>query len=775
MIYYIELGQKGTTLVRNSNGKKVLEHNGVELPISFTNWNDKANLKTAPDLMSLPDDIPIALHLGYSELIALDFDNDFIDRALTINKELKEPCNNVSRSVNKAGGHLIYKHTKNQLTDFIATPNGKKQNSLDTLYGNCILYYANAVNKTKEVISVGELQEMPVAMQQLVISRYNEVVQVSQEKQVDVQRHTTNLAYFIERMEDVNVLRNLLKIITPKRYKIIMDKSQKQLIQYHPDHLPDTESAHMYIVAVSGVLMLDHSVSKEMHKQFIVKLNAMFSEPLDDLRIQSILTRDFRNPAYVYNSNWRNETYTRYNFNKDLIELYAILNAKTIEYIVYNRVKNSIDVLNGNTLLDYAVIQFGEKPKKEDMLKRIKLVNSISRPEKLFGYDYQTGTFNIYKRNEAQEAFYNPELYVETWSRQEQIIDYNEAHPRWPTTTLACLRNAVGTANLRLFLSFMARKYLTHHHSPLIFVFYGVPHSFKSAVVNGVFSKLSAGRYIAIPYKTITEKFNSWMINKDLVLVDEIHYMVEKEQQGLIQTLNSVTGSKTLSGLRKMYSDIGTDTYPQEITFMLCTNAPIKLAEEVKDRRLVIFKSSQKVTDVLGMTDEQIAKAIDNEAVNFAYFLSRQPLLDDKAYIDNAVWKTDAYKDFQLMSQTGNDFELLPVLERADGTEVMNMFINLGFTLQQIRQSIKVTMKNNTYRLILYNANPSVATVPGLYDNIAYEYKKFRKKLLLLDNVKTNVNDLVNGSYNGNKYDGVLLNKMPVILLPNVDQKDITL
>lgn len=763
-IFYIVVGPVGSRIKRNQQGKKILDNNGQLQDLKIPQWSKSENLHSVSKLSELPKDQPIALVLGKSNLIALDFDNELFDKALALNGQE----GNISRSVGKVGGHLLYRYEDNELTAYINNINGKKLNKVDTLYGNTLLYYDTDANETKETISKSdELNTIPLILQYFVIAHYarsEQVVVNTNYSEAKVEQFATKVGFYIEKillLHNSNVLTDsdkanynivmshFLRIITPRRYKDIMEKNAKtaQLnypIDYHPDYLPESESAHMYILALSGVLTLDASVSQNHHQAIITILNGMFTHPLDSQRVESILKRDFQSPKYQYNPQWNKVGYTKYNRKQELIEIMTYVDKSQLNFIIYNHVTTEVTFVNSATILDYINLECGIQMKKQELLPLLQQVKLISRPEKPFGYI--DGSFNFYQMSKEQEVFYNPEKYALSWAPQEQALNYSPEHPRYPATTLAALKNACGD-KLNMFLAFMKRKYLYREYSPIIFVFFGVPHSFKSAVVNGVFSKLSYKRTRKMNYESILEKYNAWQVGTDIVLIDEIHYMNAGEQKKLIKTLNEITGNDKITSVRKMYQDFSDQSYDNELTFFLATNEQIALSNEIRDRRLVIFKSQQRVSDSLKLDDMEIKRRIQRESMDFAYYLASSAvnIICDKDYQSNDNWKDEVYEQFQEVAQDIED-QILKAMEYNDITRLVELLLTLGITTTKIKQSIEYSTKLKSYYLRVGNTNEQYASRPSVFASCStLDMGKLKRKLGTLNCCKIHQSDYVDG------------------------------
>lgn len=790
-IFYVTIGPKGSCIIRDEVGKKKLKlADGSISDLTIPKWsydeeNDKcSNLLRVNKLSELPNDIPIAIVLGISNLMVLDFDDKLFEIALKLNHN----CKHIAKSIGKIGGHFIYTYADNHLTEFIGNINGKKLMKLDTLYGRCLLFINNGANQTKEtIIASDELTECPLDMQYFVIAHYAKNrtdVYVEHKPKQDTSTYSTKLGFFIEKIRstyatsagvDIKILEHFMRIVTPRRYKDIMDsyeherlekiKQNEQVdsfivasleknynppIAYHPDMLPESESAHMYILSISGALTLDSSVSIDALSFMIKYINSLFSNPLDETRVNNIIMRDCKSSKFQYDINWQSRGFTKYNRNQELIEILSCINGNQLMFIVYNHITKEVNLLNISNLMDYMTIQFGIRPKRDELLTQLQQVKYINRPDKPFGNNTKDNTFNLYKWSAEQQVFYAPDQYFLTWTAEERSLEYNENHPKYPKVTLAALNNALNT-KLGMFLRFMKRKYITREYSPLIFVLFGVPHSFKSAIVNGVFSKLSFNRTKKITYETLFEKYNAWQINTDLVLLDEVHYILGAEQKKLIKQINEISGNDVITGVRKMYSDVTEDVYKNELTFFLCTNEALTLSNETRDRRLVIFKSNYRLSEVLGMSDVDIKNSIQKESLDFAYYLANfvKPL-DDASYVSNENWKDSEYDSFMEEGYDNEDL-LLRALELGNVESVIERLIILGINYKTLSKCIEYSFKLKTYQLRLFNTVESEASVPSVFNFIDCNINKIKKKSVLINNVKRSQSDYLAGTRLTNK------------------------
>lgn len=762
MIGYIKAVNKGP-MQRLPDGKKMIATTTGYEAIVLPRWANKDNIHYVNTLQELDDkEYCLAIHTGLSNLCVLDFDNELFDKAIALNDSLEESlrCTQIHKSVDKPGGHFIYEYENNELTTYINNANGRKFAKLDTLYGNSLVYATTSMNQTKKsLVNKEGLVKMPLAMQLLVINHYS--MQTSNFKSgKDLHIHTgSKLAILgMRALDNDEDLFQLLKIIVQPRHKELMAKSSKDLPPLHPDRVPDGEG-YNFLLTISAVLTLDPSIDKDLHKNLLYHINSKYSIPLDAERVMGLYLSDCAKPEYQYNPEWMNDTYSVMSKSKEMIEYYAYQDGNALRYFSFNNVTQAVQFFGTSSiLLDAITLDTGRVLKKEGTIgkmNKVKVVNAVDMP-----FGKQGDIFNMYKRNKEQEVFYSPAIYRKTWEHSELNIPFDKSHPRYPRVTMAALANACGGVEQRdRFLAFMRRKYSTREHSPLFFILYGVPHSFKTAVVNGVFSKLSHGRFATITPNVLLDKYNAWQLDKDLILLDEAQYIPPKDKPKVIGVINSITGSAIINGVRRMYSDIASDIYPQRCTFIITTNEPINLTNEANERRMVVFESPTKVSEALNMSDTDIAIAVKNESINFAYYLSACVTnLDDDSYTSNKNWKTEIYETFQNES-VAIEQKLATAISEFDYQTIFDCFIHLGGNPYQFNKCVYKGM--SSINIVLLNSRPDLASTPGLLDNLyaSFNSKALLKRIGFFSNVSRYLNDVKNG-YKGNKMT-VLMTNIP--------------
>ena len=120
---------KGKTLHRNERGAKLIDNEPIKFPASW-----ESAITVSPTLY--PEGIAL-LHTGRSKVIAIDFDDDLFEQALALNDTLapEYQCKYIARSINKAGGHMLYRNDatyndNEMLLDYIDKPNSRRHRNI---------------------------------------------------------------------------------------------------------------------------------------------------------------------------------------------------------------------------------------------------------------------------------------------------------------------------------------------------------------------------------------------------------------------------------------------------------------------------------------------------------------------------------------------------------------------------------------------------------------------------------------------------------------------
>ncbi len=707
------LSLPGNKLTRDPDTLKKLLNGSRDLHIPP--WKDSKNMSSSA---ILPQDRVTLIHTGRSQLLVLDFDTDLFTQAQAVNLSLPatQQCTLVSENIGKPGGHFFYRYSDNPVTNMIGD-NGAKKYGLDLLCGNHLVFATTIPNETKRPLSsvqtTDELIHIPEQMQSIVMGHYarnGHKTSVTGETETRTNYSSSKLGRVArEATESPAGLLRLLNIITTSKWGDILAGQTSDLPSNHPDRLPATESGHMYLVSIGNVLRLDPSVDAETYMELLFLINDLFSDPIPIDEVGDICEHDKK--RFVYNEGWDTDMLTLVTHDDELLEVYKYVDGKTIDYLVHNSTtEETIELKTAGEVTTMLASSVAEPIKKAKLDASTGMVRIIDEPSQPFGHNFADRTFNRYRWNESQTVFYQPEPYSKLYRR--------------PDTTLRALEAAIGSQLYTHFLPFLRRKLMTWAHSPLFFVLYGVPHSFKSGLFNGVLGPLTPRRHMAINEETGTEKYNNWMVGKDFVFLDEAHHILHQDLRKLIKVFNSTGGSDKLTGIRAMHKSASVEEYPNELTFIIATNENIKLTTEIGERRMVVFSSNTSLTDALDMPDEEIRKRIVAEKLDFAYYLSTEVRnISLSEYGHNRSWKNEAYADMQETVQS--PMKKLVELIGNEDYEGFEELILLDFP------GIQLSNYTNNGHLRLFNNRDDVASQPGLFNKILKdsEHRDMRREM----------------------------------------------
>lgn len=717
-------------------------------PFKPTNWNISPN----------PSPILLA-NTGESHIIGIDFDGPEGESNFHKALDIDPGCAYIAKGVGKGGGHFIYKSSNaSYLHDVVTNPNGFNIGGLDLQMGRKLLLLATPANTTKHLLTdpiqrYEDLTEMPLAMQAFVASIYlrNKQKEAIVTQGMDSTVHRDSKLYYIvnEALNNPGHYNHkLFNIITTKEYKSLLAKEPKhESMPFIPDNLPLDESGNKYLVSIATILGRDPSIDAELFVKAMDYVNSLFSEPYDKDGLNSIITyitsgnsQIDGTPVWQYNRDW-NKQGMIYTDNLDAShEVFSYNNKGTIGYIDHNHITNEVEYFTSSgALLDNikATSSRNSKMNKEKLLSRVQKVKLISTPLIAFGVNRKEfgHEFNTYKRSDEQEILMNPDIYK----------DY-----QYPDVTIRFLENSMGAERLhKFFLPFIRRKLTTRQFSPLIMVLWGPPHSGKSAVTNGILRPLTKGRNITLSPEIATEKYDDWKLNKDVVLVDEVHNTRSDILQKMVQTMNTISGSDIFTGVRAMQASASSDEHPNTITLFATCNKVVTLSTEPQDRRLVVLRSNKTAAAALEMSNDRIHQAIVAESKDFAYYLATEVKdLPEHRYVTNDWLKDAVYEEFQ-SSALPFTISFPTAINNNDFKAFEEILMDFHITLDDIAHSSCIV--KHQVQIRLFNSNEQEAYYPALLGNVNIDSKKLIKELKEIENTMVRRVDIKNGARSMNK------------------------
>jgi hypothetical protein len=673
---------------------------------------------------------------GKSGIIAIDFDGPdgehYFHHALSLDPD----CKYVARGIGKGGGHLIYKAGNTEMLDkIISSDNGCNITSMDLQRGRKLIFLATPANETKELLteplqSYDELTYMPEIIQLYISTIYLQQAVATSEPHsaANDSTHRDSKLYYIVKDAIDNPDRynhRFFNIVTTKEYKDILSKNQKHLdYPLIPDNLPMEASAQMYLTSIATILGRDPSIDADSFSRALHYVNSLFSSPKPDSEVNSIIkyitsgnSKINGEPVWQYNPEWSKTGLVYIDHDGSSHEVFMYTDRGQNFYLDHNHITNDIETYNSaGALVDNIKAVSKAAINKEKVLNRVLKVKIVNDPIRSFGiHRNEYGSeFNIYRWSEEQEILRNPELHKN---------NYN-----YPETTLRFLENSMGRDKLYdFFLPFIKRKFTTYDFSPLVLVLYGPPHSGKSAIPEGILAPLTNGRYINLGAEVATEKYNDWMLNKDIVFMDEIHHNRHDVLEKLINVINR--SPKKLTGIRAMNVSASSVAYDNRITYIAACNSVTPLATESGDRRLVILRSRLPVSKALGLPNNVIEKNIVREAKDFAYFLATEVKpLEHALYIHNGWLKDADYKEYM---QGSLDFNkaLTTAIVNEDWVNFENTLLDKHISLDDINRSTHWNKDKGEIQVRLINSSESEAHYPALLNVGNVDMKKLMKEL----------------------------------------------
>jgi Holliday junction resolvasome RuvABC ATP-dependent DNA helicase subunit len=320
-----------------------------------------------------------------------------------------------------------------------------------------------------------------------------------------------------------------------------------------------------------------------------------------------------------------------------------------------------------------------------------------------FGLDIENNTYNVFKRNQVQKIFYNPE-------------DYKELANTYPNTILTYLTHITGSVKKRdMFCQFLANKLKTHEYSPLIFVLWGVPGSGKNTLTSKVLAPLVEGRDIVnLTIDNLKDKFNSVFKEKDFLVLDEVHTLSPLNKRDFVNLINALSGKQKIAE-RKMFNSF-MEQFDNEFTIIMTTNKPTEVTTEANDRRIVVFRSEKQLSEVFNKSDDEIISRLEEEIYSFAYYLSQLPKIDSSSYTKNYNWieGDEDYSEFMTESKS-YAFRIYKALQTRDYYALLDILFDADILDDEFVAS--VTKEPRGYALRLTNSKPNIAKVPGLVDH----------------------------------------------------------
>ena len=731
-------GLKPEAKVLSTNKALVTEQSWSKDPGSLL------TVSTFKELLAIEDKAVGLVHgLCEPPLITIDVDYDsekarIIESIVASLPPEKQPLVH-SRSVGKVGLHLTYHYTSNRMTNFVyQIDKGGLGDAIDILSSaGKLLFMGNKGNKTKELVSyrdTSDLVPIPEELQLAVMALFKDTPQTTinpaRESGLYLPQHTnqpSKLGFLFEEFskQDIasseRIINKFIAQRVPNDLKRDFDAPAGEEYPYQPKYYNGTP--HNLLLRLSGSLKNDIGISQAHHRDILDTINGMLTHSKNDADLLSQIIKPDQQ-EFIYKEDWKSMAATIMNTNNEVLDIYVLTKhtGGKSTYLVHNTDSGQVRLFDSQAEITTELNAEATLPRKivKNVVDKAPLVNLIDRPDKDFGLnepDKQSldtrQSFNIYRRTLNQITFYSQQMPL-------------GRTPQKPTITLRAIESQMGYDKTHeLFLPFLKHKMLTREPSALIFALMGVPHSFKTGLLEGVIKPLfSTQRYLKTNGDVLAEKYNDYLVNLDILFVDEFHHLAGSPLlKPVIQTLNKF-GSEFHEGIRSMYSSVkkGTDV-PQEVTpFITMNKVIVPASETVGERRLVVGWGKRRVSDSLGMDDKTIREGIISEQIDFAYYLATE--VSNISYNDyhrNDRWKTIDNDYYEFMDEgipLSKKFALAigASYETPNIPRLLEMFPHLGECVVLLRSS----SHGSKYRLRLWNAQGGsydhLIKVPGLLD-----------------------------------------------------------
>ncbi len=754
---------------------KVLVNGSTNLKTKHK-WTDKDSLLTSNSLVNIINiehtAVMIRLDTCNPPLLLIDIDSkeksDIIMPIVNALPPHQQPIH-ITESIGggKVGWHLLYHNTPEaqRLIHYVQRLHkGGNGDDIDILTQGKGMFIGNKGNHTKRLhtstnphkdtdddTSTTILTPPPLVLQLACMALFKDAPSPR------VFEHTERGNYIPEDIPQPSTLGYMFKDVddyTPQLLGMLLAKRLKEDIKqdfiapadesypYQPKYY--SASPHHLLQRVSGTLKEDVGISKEQHASIIHHINEQLQHPKNHAQlISEIIKPDQKDTKFKYIKEWEDMAASMKTLNNHIVNIYCLSGSTSKDqYLVHNTDTDSIRMFAQATRMNTELIAESKRltlKKLKDIVAKASLVDLIDRPDHTFGIQAKNAEgiakFNIYRRNEYQKVFYNKLL--------PRTLTYQR-----PTTILRAIESQMGQEKThRLFLPFLKRKLLTRKPTALIFALMGPPHSFKTGLVEGIIKPLfSAKRFMKTNGEILTEKYNDFLINLDILMIDEIHHLKGTPLlKPVIQTLNKF-GSEYHESIRAMYTSASNEQeHMQEVTPFITMNQAIKpTSEVVGERRLIVGYSTKKLSHALGMQDEDIKESIKRELIHFAYYLATEvDMISTKDYGHNEAWKGIDDHYYKFMADSIPKIQKLALYigatyEEPKLRDLIVMYPDLYKSVVKLR----AMSKGSQYRLRLWNARDSSYTsdirIPGLVDaDLEIEYNQLPSLLNMNEKVLT--------------------------------------
>lgn len=674
------------TLTRNLDGTKT----NPGFPSNWIQYQSKRNTQNSKLLGAI----------ARQDFIGIDIDNTTLFKeALTADSDTAEY---VAESDLK-GGHLLYQFHKEDYDILKVISKDAKKANVDIQIDNKLIYLATEANKTKTLLTE-PLQNLPqTRIPQNVINLL--MAHILKYQIANPSASRTALGVTVESDYNVNMLANstlgYLLESDPYTEPMLNSILPNSLEARHPKDIKMGEGTE-FMNLIRFKLSQDPSVSETNFKRFMLYINSLWDNPMEDSRIlrdcnydiNNAINKHTDNPLWVYNEDWKKEGFVYSNYNKHLVEImYDSLGPVFIEH---NRITDTVSLLkNSMNTLDRVQSNSSAKQKvvKDNLLRKSQSVSLVDTPEKPRGKSY----------NEYKEVLFNkfkPSEGADILSGNKVVKD-----PRHPTYILKFLEHLILDKNNRLkLMQFIAHKHTTYEHSPLYFVFAGVGGAGKGVFVEQILKYFAGDRVQEVNLEKLQNNFNAWMPVTDYSIIDEAGEGNSKNQMAiLVGEIKKLTGSSMVNAMAK-YQDTGVQQR-HYITPILSTNMNTKLITDTggNDRRMVFFRCPNRLSNIAGVDEGQFIGHMIDELPHFANYLRTLDPIKNHIYRDNRSWKNKDYEEYLSVTISPID-KIVEAIEQQNLVALIEVLTDdLSISKSDIDSMFKTSKPHQEGRLLVYN------------------------------------------------------------------------
>jgi len=557
-----------------------------------------------------------------SNIIAIDCDNE---ATFLLFRQLDPDYDAVFHSKGKGKGQtgtIIYQYNE-ELQAFDINDGVL---ALDFYTDNGFVYLPTDANETKVPwTDLHTIKEAPATVKLLLTQlekktpKYEEYVQPIQ--------HRPCLAPLLQQFigKRGEFIPSLFKIITPREFRT---EEQYQKVGYlHPKNIPSGRGSE-YLSKLSAILGADTSVDQELYMDCMIRINNLFTNPMDDNRLEKTIIDPMLEgkssidgkQIWAYDEHWSDQRFTVTTKHGLIVDLgfddermmYYYLDMTNEEFKAFNKDTEFV------SFLDVTVTTV--MPKKAILKKKIPIVRIISDPAQDFGFCNisvpQVLGFNSFKPSPELRVLHHPQDYAQFYKR--------------PNTTIKYLETLVPNKQARDYLlQFIKRKLTYFEYSPVILYFLGVSGSGKDtftlilSAIMGTMSRPTTEEFL--------DKYNTFLLDTYFCQLDEYGDQLTRlaDRESVKGKLKAWTGSKSLD-----IRDMRTASYSikQMITIIMTANKnPIILDDN--DRRVHLMETPNILELQPWWSAEQYDQ-IFKEIKDFCYYLATEvPMMSKDEYI----------------------------------------------------------------------------------------------------------------------------------------------